>query len=157
MGLGRSKECGVDPGVAMLLRAAWRRRLQAHAVRLMADAVSLSPAPPSKAAACRAQGSAPPCRADGAAKIAVVRRGGRTRLAGLSQRGSAKCMIPHVPGRVEGITLNTAGGITGGDRFHWQASAGRDATLTMATQTAERLYKAEAGATARVTTQSRRR
>ena len=95
---------------------------------------------------------APPCRADGAARIAVTARDGRTRLAGLAQRGSAKCMIPRVPGRIDAVLLNTAGGITGGDRFDWRAEAGPGATLTVATQTAERLYRAEPGAPARVTT-----
>lgn len=91
-------------------------------------------------------------RADGAVRVGVVSRKGRTRLADLAQRGSAKCMLPRVPGRVEGVLLNTAGGVTGGDRFAWRAEAGEGATLTLATQTAERLYRAEPGSTGRIDT-----
>lgn len=85
-------------------------------------------------------------------RIAVRAADGRTRLADLAQRGSARCLIPRVPGRIEAVLLNTAGGITGGDRFDWEAEAGPGATLTLATQTAERLYRAEPGAPARVAT-----
>jgi len=99
-------------------------------------------------AGCRSESLSPP-RADGAVRVAVEVRDGCTRLSDLAQRGAAKCMVPRVPGRVEAVLLNTAGGITGGDRFRWEAAAGPGATLTLATQTAERLYRAEAGPAAR--------
>jgi urease accessory protein len=43
------------------------------------------------------------------------------------------------------VTLNTAGGITGGDRFDLSLSAQADTTLTLTTQAAERAYRAAAG------------
>lgn len=91
-------------------------------------------------------------RAEGEAHVAVRLRGGETRLADLRQRGSAKCMIPTTPGRIEAVLLNTAGGLTGGDRFEWSAEAQEGAALTLATQTAERIYRAQPGEEAQVET-----
>lgn len=92
-------------------------------------------------------------RAEGEARIGVVRRKGATRLARLRQQGSAKCLIPRVPGRIEAVFLNTAGGLTGGDRLTYAAEVGGGATLTLTTQAAERLYRAQPDETAHVTTQ----
>ncbi len=91
-------------------------------------------------------------RAEGAAHVSVRQRRGESRLAELRQRGSAKCMIPSTPGRIEAVLLNTAGGLTGGDRFEWSAEAGEGATLALATQTAERIYRAQPGEEAQVST-----
>lgn len=75
---------------------------------------------------------------------------GRTRLTDLYQAGSAKAMLPrsHAP-HPEATLINTAGGLTGGDRFDWQVDLGPGARATLATQTAERVYRSVAG-TARV-------
>jgi urease accessory protein len=94
-------------------------------------------------------------RAVGAAAIRVARRRGADRVAGLRQQGSAKCMIPRGAGRPEAVFLNTAGGLTGGDRFEWGAEVEAGAGLTVATQTAERVYRAQPGETAEVTTRLR--
>lgn len=95
-------------------------------------------------------------RAQGAAHVAVSAGPEGSRLTGLRQQGSAKCMIPRVPGaepgRPEAVFLNTAGGITGGDRFAWSAAAGPGGALTLSTQTAERIYRAQPGQTGRVET-----
>ena len=48
--------------------------------------------------------------------------------------------------------VNTAGGITGGDRFELSAEVGAKAKLTLTTQAAERAYKAQTGEVGRVTT-----
>ncbi|MEM1235857.1 MAG: urease accessory protein UreD [Pseudomonadota bacterium] len=62
------------------------------------------------------------------------------RLVGLSQSGSAKVMLPSVHSAVpEAVFLNTAGGLTGGDRFEFEASV-EGGALTLTTQTAERAY-----------------
>lgn len=52
----------------------------------------------------------------------------------------------------EAILVNTAGGITGGDRFSTNADVGSGATLTLTTQAAERVYRAQPGEVGRVTT-----
>ncbi len=93
-------------------------------------------------------------RAQGAVRLAARRREGRPALATLYQQGSARALFPReASGDLVAVLLNTAGGLTGGDRFSWQAEAGRAAELTLATQAAERIYRAPAGQVARVETQ----
>jgi len=77
---------------------------------------------------------------------------GRTRLAGLHQKANAKIRVPrqHAP-RLEAVLINTAGGLTGGDRLDWRLEAGRDTHLVVATQACERIYRSTGGA-ARQTT-----
>lgn len=83
-------------------------------------------------------------RAEGLVRIGA--RGPASRLATLRHQGSAKALLPvtHGPG-LHAVLLNTAGGITGGDRFAYDAHAEDDARLTLATQTAERAYRVQPG------------
>lgn len=80
--------------------------------------------------------------------VAVKLGHGASRLADLRQSGSAKILFPrtHTPD-LHAILLNTAGGITGGDRFKYAALAGDRASLTLSTQACERGYKAQPGST----------
>lgn len=89
-------------------------------------------------------------RALGAASVAVAHIRGATRISDLAQSGSAKCLLPRVEGAAEAIFLNTAGGITGGDRFSFAARAGARTHLVCTTQTAERLYRVQPGTEGRV-------
>ena len=91
--------------------------------------------------------SAPLQRARGRAAIAVEDDGGRGRLAGLHQSGCLKLRLPRAPaGRPrEAVLINTAGGLTGGDRLTIEARVGAGARLALASQTAERLYRAPEG------------
>ncbi len=93
-------------------------------------------------------------RVEGRASVAARLRDGRTRLADLYQRGSAKISLPRAPGRpgMEAVLLNTAGGITGGDRLEWEARAEPGAHLVCTTQAAERGYRAQPGTLGRVST-----
>lgn len=89
--------------------------------------------------------------------MAARRREGDTALAKLYQAGSAKALFPRnhqdmAGGALTAVLLNTAGGITGGDRFAWAARADGGAHLTLSTQTAERAYRALPGETGQVTT-----
>lgn len=91
-------------------------------------------------------------RAEGSVSLAVKARAGRTRLAELRHQGSAKALLPRHDGPdLQAVLLNTAGGITGGDRFTWTAEARASTHLTVTTQAAERGYRAASG-TGRVTT-----
>lgn len=86
-------------------------------------------------------------RARGAANIGVAGDGGSTRLRRLFQDGCAKMRLPRA-GQVAGleaVLINTAGGLTGGDRLSWSADAGAGSTLTLTTQACERLYRASDG------------
>jgi urease accessory protein len=87
-------------------------------------------------------------RARGEGKIEVDRPApGAHRIVGLRQSGAAKILCPrnHADGAFEAILLNTAGGLAGGDRLRWEASAGRDSNLRVTTQTAERVYRSNGG------------
>ncbi len=60
-------------------------------------------------------------------------------IAVLREAGSAKCRMPR--GTTEAIMINTSGGLAGGDHLSIRAEAGAGATLTMTSQTAERVYR----------------
>ena len=85
-------------------------------------------------------------RVRGEGRVAVSHSGGRTRLSELYQQGAAKIRLPrrHDHG-VEAVLINTAGGMTGGDRLHWRCDAGEGADLTLTTQACEKVYRAGAG------------
>ena len=96
--------------------------------------------------------SAPP-RAVGTVRLSARRSRERTRLGRLHQSGSAKALLPRTfEPSLTAVLLNTAGGITGGDRFAWQAKAETGAHLTVTTQAAERIYRAVPLQTGRVET-----
>lgn len=88
-------------------------------------------------------GAPPLQRVDGAARIAFARdAGGRTRLRELHQRGAAKIRLPITHGGPpEAVLLNTAGGLTAGDRLRYDVELSAGAEAVAATQTAERAYK----------------
>lgn len=93
-------------------------------------------------------------RAVGTGRVIVrADAGGHTRIANLRQSGSLKLVFPqtHRPD-AEAILVNTAGGITGGDRFELAADVGSNAKLTITTQAAERAYRAQSGEVGHVTT-----
>lgn len=76
-----------------------------------------------------------------------------TRLRALRQSGSLKLAFPRsFQAQAEAIVINTAGGITGGDRFSLEAKAGTGATLSLTTQAAERAYRAQTGEVGQVDT-----
>jgi urease accessory protein len=86
-------------------------------------------------------------RAEGAVHVRIAAEDGRSRLDRCYQRGSMKVRFPRqtdtdVP---EAVLLNTAGGITGGDRFSVRADLDAGAALTMTSQAAERIYRSSGG------------
>ncbi len=87
-------------------------------------------------------------RARGKARVSVKPFNGRTVLGDLHQAGSLKVVFPRTQGPdLQAVTVNTAGGITGGDQFEASFEARAETTLTVTTQAAERAYAAttEAG------------
>lgn len=84
-------------------------------------------------------------RARGEVRVGFAQRGGRARLSDLYMSGSAKVLLPrsHTP-EPQAVLLNTAGGLTGGDVFSYAVDVGDGVTATVATQTAERIYRASA-------------
>ncbi|WP_199257496.1 urease accessory protein UreD [Paracoccus binzhouensis] len=66
------------------------------------------------------------------------------RLCRLHQQGCLKILIPH--GGTEAVVVNTAGGMTGGDKLALNIHAGAGEALTLTTQAAERVYRSAGGA-----------
>lgn len=93
------------------------------------------------------QASVPPAqRVAGTARLVCDRNGGRTRLRRLYQDGSAKIRMPAVSADpLEAVLINTAGGLTGGDRLGWEIDVGAGASATIATQACEKVYRAASG------------
>ncbi len=78
---------------------------------------------------------------------------GPDRLGRLRQSGSLKCLFPRRDrAGLEAVLVNTAGGITGGDRFEIAAQVGAGARLILTSQTAERAYAAQPGEVGRLVT-----
>jgi urease accessory protein len=86
-------------------------------------------------------------RAHGAGRIAVRADGAMTRLARLYQDGCAKIRLPtdHAASTLEAVLINSAGGVTGGDRMSWRVDAAAGAALTLSTQACEKVYRARDG------------
>ncbi|MEL6478630.1 MAG: urease accessory protein UreD [Pseudomonadota bacterium] len=90
-------------------------------------------------------------RAEGHVTVTARATGGASRLDRLRQSGSAKALFPKGAGdEVQAVLLNTAGGVTGGDRFSYRGTAASGAALTLTTQAAERAYRAKPGETGQV-------
>lgn len=83
-------------------------------------------------------------RAVGAASVSCKLRDGQTVLRRLRQQGSMKLLFPRTAqNSLTGVTLNTAGGITGGDRFDLTVDVGVGCHMVVTTQAAERAYRAQ--------------
>jgi urease accessory protein len=79
-------------------------------------------------------------------ELGVLRTGGRTRIDRLYQEGAAKIRMPRTVGDpLEAVLINTAGGLTGGDRLDWSIAVGDRASATVTTQTCEKIYRAASG------------
>jgi urease accessory protein len=85
-------------------------------------------------------------RADGQLRLAFRRSGGQTRLASHYERGAAKARLPRRAGLPpEVVLINTAGGLTGGDRMDYAIDVGPGAAVALTTQACEKIYRAAAG------------
>ena len=95
-----------------------------------------------------ASASLPPAavleRADGAVRLALGQRDGRTRIETLYQRAPARVLFPDAPTDqpAQAVLINTAGGIAGGDRIAIEIQAGAGTVATATTQAAEKVYRA---------------
>ncbi|MBY5416678.1 urease accessory protein UreD [Rhizobium johnstonii] len=93
-----------------------------------------------------------PQRAEGHGHLAAKLFDGRTRIRELYQEGAAKIRLPDTfDASMEAVIINTAGGLTGGDRMSWSVVAGAGTRIDVTTQACEKIYKASAG-TAEVST-----
>ena len=86
-------------------------------------------------------------RARGDLRLSFKRRGAATVLDGLRQEGALKARFPR-PERgawASAVTLNSSGGVAGGDRLTTTITAGPGTQATVASQAAERFYRALPG------------
>lgn len=97
-------------------------------------------------------------RSDGSARVGFGQRSdGRTVLKTLYQSGAAKVRFPKTDAKdgAEAVLINTAGGVTGGDRFDFEVAADGGADVTVTTQACEKIYRAANGASAEIGTRLR--
>ena len=88
--------------------------------------------------------SAPPAqRVAGLARLVCGRDGDRTRPPAPLSGRLAKIRMPAVSADpLEAVLINTAGGLTGGDRLGWEVDVGAFASASITTQACEKVYRA---------------
>jgi urease accessory protein len=86
-------------------------------------------------------------RTEGSVRLAFAHRDGETRLDVLRQAGAARARFPALVADEppEAVLLNTAGGLTGGDRIDIGVALADDAEVTLTTAAAEKIYRALEG------------
>jgi urease accessory protein len=86
-------------------------------------------------------------RTEGRARVAFKRVGGVTRLDRLHQSGAAKARLPRVfsGAAPEAVLINTAGGLTGGDRMSAEIALAEECRALVTTQACEKIYRAAGG------------
>ncbi len=69
--------------------------------------------------------------------------GGRSEAARVYETGGLRLRFPHTPRGCEAVMVNTGGGVAGGDRARLDFSIGASAEVTLTTQSAEKIYRAQ--------------
>jgi urease accessory protein len=81
-------------------------------------------------------------RTEGSVRLAFALREGGTALAGLHQSGAARVRFPKPVGDApEAVLLNTAGGLTGGDRIGVEVALAARCSATVTSAAAEKIYR----------------
>lgn len=89
-------------------------------------------------------------RARGRIRLSSKLRGRVSAIGTLRQSGAYRVLFPRAGNGLEAILINTAGGVTGGDRLSVEATARAGTSLTLTTQAAERAYRAQPSETGRI-------
>jgi urease accessory protein len=86
-------------------------------------------------------------RTQGSVRLELARRGEQTALQVLHQAGAARVRFPSPAEGAppEAVLLNTAGGLTGGDRIDIAVTLAAGAEATVTTAAAEKIYRARDG------------
>lgn len=90
-------------------------------------------------------------RAVGEVRLSVKTRQERTVIDQFRHSGSMKCLFPRTLNDTQAVLVNTAGGVTGGDRFDTTVQLASHTGLTITTQACERAYRAQQGQAGSVT------
>jgi urease accessory protein len=93
----------------------------------------------------------PSLRTEGSLRLVARAADGCTRAIEVAEAGPLRVRFPRLGAgkRLEAITLNTSGGIAGGDRLAISVEATDDAEIAVTSQAAEKIYRA-AGAPSRI-------
>lgn len=79
-------------------------------------------------------------------RLSTKFRDGRTRLDRLFEEGAARLRLPRRRSDpLEAVLINTAGGLTGGDRIDWRFEVGSSCRATLTTQACEKIYRSAEG------------
>ena len=83
-------------------------------------------------------------RTEGSVRLSFVRRGNDTALETLHQAGAMRARFPRPADGAapEAVLLNTAGGLTGGDRIAVDVALAAGAAATVTSAAAEKIYRA---------------
>lgn len=86
-------------------------------------------------------------RTQGAARISFKHRDGQTRLDTLFQSGAAKIRLPNVAAGQppQAVLINSAGGLTGGDRMSVAVDMAAQTWASVTTQACEKIYRSSSG------------
>ena len=79
-----------------------------------------------------------PPRAQGTLRLSTI---GDGEIQELFQQGATKALFPRHKNRLEGVMINTSGGLTGGDEFSNIITCKDRSLLTLTTQGCERIYR----------------
>lgn len=83
-------------------------------------------------------------RAVGRVSFAAAAINGRTRPMRIEESGSMRIRLPRGEGAgLDAVLVNTAGGVACGDRFAVEIEAQADASVTVATPAAEKVYRSD--------------
>jgi urease accessory protein len=88
-------------------------------------------------------------RADGRISLAIAATPSGPSRTRLYESGSLRLRFPHsqTSAALDAVIVNTAGGMTGGDRFDLEIAVGAGAHLTVTTAAAEKIYRSAGPAT----------
>lgn len=87
-------------------------------------------------------------RAQGAARASFVRIGARSGPARVFETGGLRLRFPRASTMSEAVLVNTAGGMTAGDRASVEITLGAGAEVLFTTQSAEKIYRSDGPTTA---------
>ena len=83
-------------------------------------------------------------RSHGSVQLRAGSLGGATRIVDLAESGPSRLRFPKVgSGPLEGVLVNTAGGIACGDRFEVGVTLDADADFVLSTTAAEKIYRSD--------------
>jgi urease accessory protein len=93
-------------------------------------------------------------RAVGVARLKAERIAGQTVAMEIDEQGPLRLRFPRIAakGVLEGVMVNTGGGIVGGDKLEFEIEAGEGTSLSLTSQASEKIYRSD-GVDAKISVQ----